>query len=88
MEIKEKNIAIGAVQDFLVDEGIIFLKFSNNNFPYNDKELPKAPDELVIELSSRYIYLYETITGSIFPFPNKGKSVTERIKENLKDYIK
>ena len=40
MEIKEKNIAIGAVQDFLVDEGIIFLKLSNNNdleslFDYN-----------------------------------------------------
>jgi AraC-like DNA-binding protein len=40
MEIKEKNIAIGAVQDFIVDEGIIFLKLSNNNdleslFDYN-----------------------------------------------------
>ena len=40
MEIKEKNIAIGAVQDFLVDEGIIFLKLLNNNdleslFDYN-----------------------------------------------------
>ena len=40
MEIKEKNIAIGAVKDFLVDEGIIFLKLSNNNdleslFDYN-----------------------------------------------------
>ena len=40
MEIKEKNIAIGAVQDFLVDEGIIFLKILNNNdleslFDYN-----------------------------------------------------
>ena len=40
MQVKEKNIAIGAVQDFIVDEGIIFLKLSNNNdleslFDYN-----------------------------------------------------
>jgi len=71
-----------------IDKEFLRLWFVDNCDPYNDKELPQAPDELVIELSSRYIYLYETITGSIFPFPNKGKSVTERIKENLKDYIK
>ena len=71
-----------------IDKEFLRLWFVDNCDPYNDKELPPAPDELVIELSSRYIYLYETITGSVFPFPNKGKSVTERIKENLKDHIK
>ena len=71
-----------------IDKEFLRLWFVDNCDPYNDKELPPAPDELVIELSSRYIYLYETITGSVFPFPNKGKEVTERIKENLKDYIK
>ena len=71
-----------------IDKEFLRLWFVDNCDPYNDKELPQAPDELVIELSSRYIYLYETITGSIFPFPNKGKSVTDRIKENLKDCIK
>ena len=71
-----------------IDKEFLRLWFVDNCDPYNDKELPAAPDELVIELSSRYIYLYETITGSVFPFPDKGKEVTERIKENLKDYIK
>ena len=71
-----------------IDKEFLRLWFIDNCDPYNDKELPLAPDELVIELSSRYIYLYETITGSVFPFPDKGKEVTERIKENLKDYIK
>jgi len=71
-----------------IDKEFLRLWFVDNCDPYNDKDLPPAPDKLVIELSSRYIYLYETITGSVFPFPNKGKSVTERIKENLKDYIK
>jgi hypothetical protein len=46
-----------------------------------------VPDDLVIELSSRYICLYETITGSVFPFPDKGKPVQERINENLKEYL-
>ena len=71
-----------------IDKEFLRLWFVDNCDPYNDKELPLAPDELVIELSSRYIYLYETITGSVFPFPDKGKEVTERIKENLKNYIK
>ena len=71
-----------------IDKEFLRLWFVDNCDPYKDKELPPAPDELVIELSSRYIYLYETITGSVFPFPDKGKEVTERIKENLKDYLK
>ena len=71
-----------------IDKEFLRLWFVDNCDPYNDKTLPPAPDELVVELSSRYIYLYETITGSIFPFPDKGKAITERIKENLKEYIK
>ncbi len=31
--------------------------------PYHDKVLPKAPDELIIELSQRYLQLYEQLTG-------------------------
>ena len=71
-----------------IDKEFLRLWFIDNCDPYNDKKLPAAPDELVIELSSRYIYLYETITGSVFPFPDKDKAVTERIKENLKEYTK
>ena len=71
-----------------IDKEFLRLWFNENCDPYNDKELPPAPDELVIELSSRYIFLYETITGSVFPFPDKKKPVQERIKENLKEYLK
>ena len=70
-----------------IDKEFLRLWFVDNCDPYNDKELPPAPDDLVIELSSRYIYLYETITGSVFPFPDKGKLVQERINENLKEYL-
>ena len=70
-----------------IDKEFLRLWFVDNCDPYNDKELPPAPDDLVIELSSRYIYLYETITGSVFPFPDRGKLVQERINENLKEYL-
>ena len=70
-----------------IDKEFLRLWFVDNCDPYNDKTLPKAPLDLVAELSSRYIYLYETITGGIFPFPNTGKPIQTRINENLKDQI-
>ena len=70
-----------------IDKEFLRLWFVDNCDPYNDETLPEAPEELVTELSSRYIYLYETITGGVFPFPDAGKPVNERIIENLKKYL-
>ncbi len=70
-----------------IDKEFLRLWFTDNSDPYNDSELPEAPAELIAELSSRYIYLYETITGSLFPFPDAGKSIHDRINKNLKDNI-
>ena len=69
-----------------VDKEFLRLWFVDNCDPYNDETLPEAPEELIVELSSRYIYLYETITGGTFIFP-EDKPVQERINENLKDYL-
>ena len=70
-----------------IDKEFLRLWFVDNCDPYNDETLPDAPEELVTELSCRYIYLYETITGAAFPFPSVGKPVLERINENLKDVL-
>jgi len=70
-----------------IDKEFLRLWFVDNCDPYSDETLPDAPEELVTELSSRYIYLYETITGGVFPFPDAGKPVNERIIENLNEYI-
>tara|TARA_B100000886_G_scaffold314536_1_gene251888 strand:- start:73 stop:1059 length:987 start_codon:yes stop_codon:yes gene_type:complete len=70
-----------------IDKEFLRLWFVENCDPYNDETLPEAPLDLVAELSSRYIYLYETITGGIFPFPDTGKPIQIRINENLKDQI-
>ena len=70
-----------------IDKEFFRLWFVDNCDPYNDETLPDAPKDLVVELSKRYIYLYETITGKSFPFPDENIPVNERIKNNLKDQL-
>lgn len=69
-----------------IDKEFLRLWFTEHCDPYNDKELPPAPDDLVIELSRRYIQLYEMITGRTFEFPNTNQPIEERIRKNLHAY--
>jgi len=58
--------------------------FRENCDPYNDAKLPEAPQELVDELSRRYIEMYETITSARF---ERGETPIEaRIERNLEKY--
>jgi phosphoribosylaminoimidazole-succinocarboxamide synthase len=52
-----------------IDKEFLRLWFIANCDPYNDKVLPLAPDDLIVELSGKYIQLYEMITNHNFPFP-------------------
>lgn len=67
-----------------IDKEFLRLWFVENCDPYRDKVLPKAPNELVIELSRRYMQLYEMITGN--KFKAEVGDVRKRIEKNLKDY--
>ena len=46
-----------------VDKDFLRVWYQANCDPYRDAILPEAPPELVNELSRRYVYLFETITG-------------------------
>ena len=70
-----------------IDKEFLRLWFVDNCDPYNDETLPPAPDDLVIELSQRYILLYEMITGNKFKFPTENILVEDRLTRNLKDYL-
>jgi len=70
-----------------VDKEFLRLWFKDNCDPYKDETLPPAPDDLVIELSRRYIYLFEKITGRSFEFPEAGKPISERVLANLEGLI-
>ncbi|MFH1851841.1 MAG: phosphoribosylaminoimidazolesuccinocarboxamide synthase [Candidatus Neomarinimicrobiota bacterium] len=66
-----------------IDKEFLRLWFRDNCDPYHDTELPPAPEELVIELSNRYIYLYENITGKKFVFPDSARPIGRRIQDNV-----
>jgi len=66
-----------------IDKEFLRLWFREHCDPYKDKVLPQAPDDLVIELASRYIQLYETITGNDF-IADTSQPVQERIMRNLR----
>lgn len=48
---------------------------------------PEMPDEIVKEISDRYIELYETFTGNIFAKPNQQENISERIKRNVNSML-
>jgi phosphoribosylaminoimidazole-succinocarboxamide synthase len=66
-----------------IDKEFLRLWFKEHCDPYNDETLPEAPEELVVELSRRYIQLYEMITGN--DFKADVGDVSGRIEKNLKD---
>ncbi len=66
-----------------VDKEFLRLWFKDHCDPYKDETLPEAPNDLVEELSRRYIFLYEKITGESFAFPDNDENITVRINQNL-----
>lgn len=66
-----------------IDKEFLRLWFKKHCDPYKDKVLPEAPEELVIELSKKYMKLFEMITGE--EFKAKTGDVKERIENNLKE---
>jgi phosphoribosylaminoimidazole-succinocarboxamide synthase len=70
-----------------IDKEFLRLWFVNQCDPYQDAQLPQAPQELIVRLASRYIQLYEMITGRQFAFPSQDMSIEERIKRNIAAYL-
>lgn len=51
-----------------IDKEFLRLWFVDHCDPYKDEVLPQAPQELIVTLASRYIQLYEMITGESFVY--------------------
>jgi len=81
----EERIAAGE-EPQNIDKEFLRLWFAKNCDPYNDEKLPEAPDDLVVELSARYILLYELITGEKFDFPNI-ENINQRISNNVEEAL-
>jgi phosphoribosylaminoimidazole-succinocarboxamide synthase len=50
----------------MIDKEFFRLWFRDRCDPYKDAVLPVPPDDLIAELASRYIQLFEKITGATF----------------------
>jgi phosphoribosylaminoimidazole-succinocarboxamide synthase len=60
-----ERVAQGREPD-MIDKEFFRLWFRERCDPYKDAVLPTPPDELIVELASRYIQLFESITGESF----------------------
>jgi phosphoribosylaminoimidazole-succinocarboxamide synthase len=67
------------------DKEFLRLWFKANCNPYEDKVLPQAPSEMITELSSRYIQIYEQITGQKFE-TDLETPILERVEKNLRNF--
>lgn len=80
----EERIANGQEpQNF--DKEFLRLWFRDNCDPYKDEILPEAPKDMIAELASRYIQIYEQITGQKFE-TDLQTPVLKRIENNLVNY--
>lgn len=76
----EERIAAGMEPDN-IDKEFLRLWFRERCDPYKEKILPEAPRDLVLELSRRYITLFEMITWNHFDFSTDGEeSITNAIR--------
>lgn len=67
----EERIAAGKEPEN-IDKEFLRLWFRDQCDPYKDEVLPEAPRDLVMELSRRYITLFEMITSKHFDFSVPG----------------
>ena len=67
------------------DKEFLRLWFSEHSDPYNDNVLPEAPKEMVVELSKRYIDIYEQLTEKEFT-SDRSMPIAQRIQKNLAKY--
>ncbi len=67
------------------DKEFLRLWFKQNCDPYKDEVLPQAPADMIAELSSRYIQIFEQITGQKFE-ADLNTPALQRIENNLNSY--
>ncbi len=76
----EQRLAEGREPD-MIDKEFFRLWFRERCDPYKDATLPTPPDDLIAELASRYIQLFERITGDLFT-PD-SRTMNETVVANL-----
>jgi len=76
----EERFAAGREPD-MIDKEFFRLWFRERCDPYADTVLPTPPDDLIAELASRYIQLFERITGQ--EFAPDARSLDEALQAEI-----
>ncbi len=84
-ESYESRIAQGQEPEYF-DKEFLRIWFKEHCNPYKDEKLPDAPREMVVELSWRYIQIFEQLTGEKFQV-DFSTPILERIQKNLVPYV-
>jgi phosphoribosylaminoimidazole-succinocarboxamide synthase len=82
-EVRQKN---GAPQKQLSKEFVRQWLIENGFQGKDEQQIPEMSDAKIIEISNRYIELYEQITGETFVKPSAG-NVLDRIEKNINSFL-
>jgi len=74
---KQKQLSKEFVREWLIENG-----FQGKT----GQEIPNMSDDKIVEISDRYIELYENITGEKF-VKSDTNNILERIKKNIDEYL-
>ena len=71
-----------------IDKDVLRKWYNQNCDPYKDETLPKAPEDLIVTVATRYIELFERITGQTFQMDSSDSSTSQRIFDNVSRWMK
>ncbi|HEX5797852.1 MAG TPA: phosphoribosylaminoimidazolesuccinocarboxamide synthase [Candidatus Saccharimonadales bacterium] len=82
----DEKFAVGEPQHQLSKE---FIRewLASQGYKGETPDWPVMPDDIIKEVSDRYIELYEKITGNIFVRPVLKEDIAERIKRNISSVL-
>jgi len=75
--LPQKQLSKEFVREWLIENGFQGLE---------GQKIPEMNDEKIMEISNRYIELYENITGKTFK-KAETENILERIEKNVTDYL-
>lgn len=84
-ETYKEKIAAGEEPDNY-DKEFLRLWFKSQFDPYADSEAPEVPADKIAELTRRYTYVYEQLSGQKF-VPSDDENPLERMETNMNSYL-
>jgi phosphoribosylaminoimidazole-succinocarboxamide synthase len=85
-DVYEQSQRMGLPQKQLSKEFVREWLIANDFQGKEGQRIPEMTDEKVVEISKRYVELYEKVTGEPFKYEN-GRNVVERIEKNVTDFL-